>query len=68
MMHPGETLALEPGVYRTDNPIRVYKAIEIIRHPDYGSSVGPPSAVADMVLPFQVQPSSTFSSAWSAPT
>ena len=49
-MHPGETLAFEPGHYRTDNPIRVYKAIEIIRHPDYGASVGPPQTMAGTVI------------------
>jgi parallel beta-helix repeat protein len=51
-MHPGETLAFEPGVYRTDAPVRVYKAIELVRHPDYGAAVGPASTIVDSVVPF----------------
>jgi hypothetical protein len=59
-MHPGETLAFEPGYYRTDNPIRVYKAIEIIRHPDYGANVGPPNTAADAVVPFAGAPQTSY--------
>lgn len=46
--------------YDEDNPIRVYKAIEIIRHPDYGSSVAPPSSAVDAIVPFAGAPHTSY--------